>query len=336
MIAFTACTAKSQKRTTKPAIQSIIFETDMGNDVDDALALDMLYKYIENNKINVLSIMSNKNSVYSAQYLDIMNVFYGHPKIPIGIMNNGPNSENDAVNYAKAVSLMQLNGKPMFKTSIKDYQALPEAHYLYRKILAQQPDSSVTIISVGFSTNLVRLLDTKPDKYSPLSGKELVAKKVKLLSAMLGSFQKEPFKEYNVIVDIPAAQKLFREWPSQIVASPFEVGNAILYPASSIVNDFKWISHHPMIEAYKVYLPMPYDRPTWDLTSLLYVADPKNSKMSVSEAGTISITNEGYSVFSKTANGKHKYLSVTAKQADELKNYFIKIITSKPKKYQKQ
>ena len=25
--------------------QNIIFETDMGNDVDDALAIDMLYKY---------------------------------------------------------------------------------------------------------------------------------------------------------------------------------------------------------------------------------------------------------------------------------------------------
>jgi len=37
---------------------------------------------------------------------------------------------------------------------------LPDAHTLYRKILAKQPDSSVTIISIGFSTNIARLLLT--------------------------------------------------------------------------------------------------------------------------------------------------------------------------------
>jgi hypothetical protein len=53
---------------------------------------------------------------------------------------------------------------------------------LYREVLAGQPDHSVTIISVGFSTNLARLLDSGSDSYSPLDGRALVAKKVRLLS----------------------------------------------------------------------------------------------------------------------------------------------------------
>ena len=61
-----------------------------------------------------------------------------------------------AAKVAKAVCLIQdENSKPTFKRSLKGgYDQLPEAPALYRKLLAQQPDSSVTIISVGFSTNL--------------------------------------------------------------------------------------------------------------------------------------------------------------------------------------
>ena len=42
------------------AVQSdklnIIFETDIGNDVDDAMALDMMYKYLDQDKINVWAV----------------------------------------------------------------------------------------------------------------------------------------------------------------------------------------------------------------------------------------------------------------------------------------
>lgn len=53
--------------------KSIIFETDIGNDVDDALALDMLYKYLDEKKIAVLAISSNKESKYSTEYINLMN-----------------------------------------------------------------------------------------------------------------------------------------------------------------------------------------------------------------------------------------------------------------------
>lgn len=320
----------------KQTVPTIIFETDMGNDVDDALALDMLYKYLDRGQIKLLSIMTNKNSVYSAEYLDIMATWYGYTGIPLGIMKGGPNSEEDALNYAKAVCLLETDGRPTFERTLKNYESLPEAHLLYRKLLAEQPDNSVTIVSVGFSTNLVRLLDTSADEYSPLTGVELVAKKVKLLSAMLGSFGEKPLREYNVIVDIPAAKKIFAEWPTPIVVSPFEVGHTIQYPATSIESDFGWAPQHPMVEAYKAYLPMPYDRPTWDLTSLMYVAEYDNHQMTESALGTISIDDEGYSHYKEDASGRHSYLSVNATQAASIKNHFVDIIKSKPLKYQDQ
>ena len=201
------------------AVQSdklnIIFETDIGNDVDDAMALDMMYKYLDQDKINVLAVTINKDGLAPAEFMDIMNTWYGYPDIPVGIIRNGADCETDAVNYAKAVvNLKKEDGTPMFARSHGDYDKLPDAHVLYRKILSEMPDNSVTIVSVGFSTNLARLIDSPADEYSPLTGKELVAKKVKELITMAGHTTDVNFHEYNVFKDPPAAKKVFEEWPT--------------------------------------------------------------------------------------------------------------------------
>ncbi len=319
----------------------VIFETDMGNDIDDALALDMLYKYMDAGKIELLGIMSNKNSPYSAEFIDVMGTWYGYPDVPVGIVRNGADSSADGINpegetYVQAVCGMADGGVPVFKRSIADYNALPDAHMLYRKLLAAQPDSSVTIVSVGFSTNLARLLDTPADGYSPLTGRELVEAKVRKLSVMACNFENERdlLSEYNVNRDIASAQKLFAECPAPIVVSPFEVGIGICYPAESIENDFNWGVPHPMVEAYKAYLPMPYDRPTWDLTSVLYAVDPQNF-FGISPLGTVSIADDGLSTFTPDAAGKHRVLNVNDEQRERIKDYFVKLVSQKPAKLQK-
>ena len=86
----------------------------------------------------------------------------------------------------------------------------------------------MTIASVGFLTNLAALLDSGADDFSPLSGRELVAKKVKLVSVMAGNISFEDgrdiFPEYNVRRDIASAKKFFSECPVPVVVSPFELG----------------------------------------------------------------------------------------------------------------
>lgn len=316
-------------------IPNIIFETDMGNDVDDALALDMFYKYLDKGAIKLLAISSNKQSKYSTEYIHLMNHWYGYPKIPFGKVIYGADSENDAKKYAEHVCLMKDNqGKPLFKRPAFDYAAVPDAVQLYRETLAKQPDNSVTIVSVGFSTNIARLLQTEPDRYSPLPGKELVAKKVKLLSVMAGSFGEKPIREYNVIKDIPAAKLVFEQWPTPIVFAPFEIGISVLYPAKSIENDFKWTTHHPVVEAYKNYLPMPYDRPTWDLLSLLYVVENDPKYFGSSGQGKVTVDDRGFTTFSPEANGNRSYLTVSKEQAGAILARFIELITAKPKKLQ--
>ena len=309
---------------------SIIFETDLGNDVDDALALDLLYKYLDAGKIRLLAVNLNKNGAAPAEFADIMNTWYGYPDIPIGIIRDGVACENDATNYAKAVaSLTDADGKPLFTRSHPGKPDGPEAVTLYRKILAAEPDSSVVIVSVGFSTNLARLLETPADVISPLTGRELVARKVKLLSMMAGCFIEPDNHEYNVVKDIPAAKAVFEGWPTPVVTSPVEVGGGIKYPASSIENDFGWASLHPMVEAYKAYRQMPYDRPTWDPTAVLYAVEG-GDWFTVSPPGRIAVTEEGSTFFTEDPAGTRRYLAVNADQRAAILQHFVELISSAP------
>ena len=187
----------------------IILDTDIGNDVDDALALDMLYKYQDQGVVKILGILTNKDTKYAPEFVDIMNTWYGYPKIPIGTISNGVLLD-DYVNYAENVCVLNNeDGTPMFKRSYKNYDKLLPSHILYRKLLAAQPDNSVTVITIGFSTNLARLLETPGDKYSPLTGRELVAKKVRLVSVMGGDFIENPRAEFNIVNDIFIIRFLF-------------------------------------------------------------------------------------------------------------------------------
>ena len=310
---------------------NVILDTDIGNDIDDALALDMLYKYADQGKINFLGIMNNKSSAYSARFLDLMNCWYGYNQIPIGRIENGVYI-NDYVDYAKNMIAYNDSTK-LYDYSIAQYKELLPAHLLYRKLLAEQEDQSVVIVSVGFSTNLERLLRSEPDKYSSLNGLDLVRKKVKYMSVMAGSFGEKKRAEFNVVHDVQAAQFVFSTWPSGIVLSPFEVGAKVIFPGQSIANDFKWVKHHPLVDAYKRYRPLPYNRPTWDLTSVYYAIEQEHNLLDISKAGKLTIDEQGFTHFNEDPSHEHYVLSIQPSNVKLLQGYFVDMIKQKPKKY---
>lgn len=308
----------------------VIFETDMGNDIDDAIALDMLYKYMDEGIVDLLAIGVNKEGFGPVEYVDMMNTWYGYPNIPIGKITDGVDYNYPQSNYAaKVASMTDESGVSLFSTSVVDKASLLEAPVLYRKILANQPDNSVKMISVGFSTNLVRLMESEPDEYSQLTGMELIAKKVCMLSIMAGDFRPGASAEFNVIQDIPSAKLIFEQWPTPVVTSPFDVGASICYPATSIDNDFGWAEIHPMVEGYKSYNPMPYDRPTWDPTSVLYAIEG-DKWFTVSPAGRIRVDDNGCTHFEPCEGGDRYYISVDKQQAEAVLARFLEIVPIKP------
>ncbi len=69
-------------------------ETDIGNDIDDAMAMDLLYKDPTAGKINLLAVSINKEGTAPAEYVDILNTLDDSPHIPIGVIRNGADCEN--------------------------------------------------------------------------------------------------------------------------------------------------------------------------------------------------------------------------------------------------
>lgn len=279
----------------------VIFDTDMGNDVDDALALAMLHAFASRGEVKLLAVTVSKDNPWAAEYVRLVDEYYGRGTIPVGIVHDGKTKDDGL--YVRQVC--ELHGRH------PDAAAVEDAVGLLRKTLAGESDGAVTMIQVGFSTNLARLLESAPDRYSNLNGMDLVKRKVRLLTMMAGNFA-ETKPEYNVMIDIPAATKLFATWPTDIYISGYEVGAAILYPAASIENDFP--QGNPVAEAYRLYAKMPYDRPSWDLTTVLYDLRSDRGYFDVSPPGDVLVSENGSTSFQPGAQGKRHFLRVDAIQ----------------------
>ena len=300
----------------------VIFDTDMGNDIDDALALAMLHAFESRGEIKLVAVTVTKGNRYAAEYVDLVNQFYGRGTIPIGMAKNGKTPRDS--NMIKVPAQRRgRDGKFAYPRRLVDGRQAADAVLVLRQALDKQADGSVVVVQVGFSTNLARLLDEP-------GGRELVARKVHLLSIMAGEFPSGN-AEYNVKTDLAAARTVFEKWPGPVVASGFEIGNAILFPARSIENDFGYVEHHPIADAYRNYQKMPYDRPTWDLTSVLYAIRPNRGYFGLSEPGWIKLDREGRTRLEATADGKHRYLKVDATQKARVLEALVYLASEPPR-----
>lgn len=296
----------------------LIFDTDMGNDIDDALALAVIHSLESRGEARLLAVTVTKDNPDAPLYCDLVNHFYGRGKIPVGMVKGGVTPKDSAM--IKVPVERREGGKLVYPRGLADARQAQDAVALLRATLAGQPDKSVVIVQVGFSTNLARLLE---------SDRALVEKKVKLLSAMAGQFPTGR-AEYNVKTDLPAAQKVFREWPTPIVASGYEIGEAIKFPAVSIERDFSYVRWHPVADAYRQYMKMPYDRQTWDLTSVLYAVRPDRGYFSLSEPGRIEVDGEGRTKLTPATTGQHRYLTVNEMQKTKTLEALIQLASQPP------
>ena len=309
----------------------VIFDTDIGNDVDDALALGMLHALQDRNKCRLLAVTVTKDHPQSAPFVDAINTFYGRGQIPIGVVRDGPTPE------ASTFTLLadkKDDQQPRYPHDLATGEEAPEATNLLRKVLAEQEDNSVVFVQVGFSTNLARLLDSKADEYSPLDGTELVKKKVKLLSAMAGAFQaigdNERYHEYNVVKDIKSARRVLQDWPTAVILSGYEIGIAARYPSRSILKDYNYVKHHPLPEAYTLYNPPPHDRPTWDLTSVLQGVEPDQDYFQLSETGRVEVEEDGFTRFEHDPDGNRRYLILKPADVARLTEALVQLCSQPP------
>lgn len=244
----------------------IIFDTDIGPDYDDVGAMAMLHAMADKGECTILATISSNKFKHTAAVLDILNTYFKRPALPVGVVR-GNAADIGAIQKWDS---MLVTKYPHDLTQNSDAE---DAVTLYRKLLANAPDHSITIVTVGFFTNMSNLLNSSPDKFSSLSGKELVSKKIKQLVSMAGCFDHRMgnFKEFNVKIDAPASQNVFDNWPGKIVFSGFEIGAGI-HTGLPIVNSS--ITKSPVKDVFAWSIPMdPQDkngRMSWDETAVLF------------------------------------------------------------------
>ncbi len=62
----------------------VIFDTDMGNDVDDALALAMLHALTDRGECRLIGVTLTNANASAVPYVQMVNRFYGRGDLPVG------------------------------------------------------------------------------------------------------------------------------------------------------------------------------------------------------------------------------------------------------------
>ena len=286
----------------------VILDCDMGSSTDDLFALMMLYRYMDMKRCTLLGVVVDRMDRANADAVDVMNNYYGYPDIPIGLEKAGVKDPRIFIPYHNMAYARDTDGKPIFKRSVGDKGEYMDGYKLYRKILAQQPDKSVTIASVGFVTCLSRLLQSGPDEFSPLSGLELFQKKVKNIYMMGGVFGDSFEHDYNFTAAIDYSLKFFELLPKDIdiVFSPGEVGDPLYYSAADIISDMSWTDAHPIKWIYQFLVEDKFQK-MWDPLAVINAVEGDDIFYELSPRGWVTLTPTGETIFTPDPKGNARY-----------------------------
>lgn len=275
----------------------LILDTDLGPDYDDVGAMALMHALADSGQVEILATVSSNKDERVIPCIEVLNNYFNRPLIPVG----APKSESAATltTWHKIKWTDELPAQYPHQTA-KTSDA-PDAVETYRKVLSEQPDNSVVICTIGFLTNLKDLLLSEPDEFSPLNGKELVAKKVKHLVSMAGHFPEG--REFNVYCDIVASLCVVKEWPTDIIFSGWEIGNTIL--TGKVLVRLP-IENSPVKDAYTLsFNEDGYEgRMSWDQTAVL-VAIKGHKPYYDTERGTIHVDENGGNTWTSSGNGRH-------------------------------
>lgn len=325
---------------TKHKPIQIIYDTDIDLDVDDVGALALLHALEDNGEAKLLGVICDSPTPYAATTVAAVNEYYGNPEIPIGDM---PMEEyvydksfaKRYYNYAVNTPFENFN-LPMFRkynTNIKSRKDVWNGVELYRKLLAEAEDKSVVIVAVGLLTVLEDLMYSKPDKYSKLNGKELIAKKVGSLVCMAGDDQPKPNRvDFNWGFEGRGdAERISQQWPSTLVISPLG-GNVQTGDRLTKVSP----QDNPVRVAYELFLAKKpnRNRSSWDQIAAYYAVRGAGNLFKEDSTKRLDIVNDPltYTWRSRKANEPQHIRLGQLVSNDELAIIIEDLMIQAPKK----
>ena len=242
---------------------ALIFDSDFDSDCDDVGALAMLHALADLGEAEIVATMASTKNPESPRAIDAVNTWYGRPDVPIGAPKG--KGANRASKYAGELA----------KRFPHDVGDPADAARLYRKLLLERPDASVTIVTLGYHTNLADLLRLPAEDGMP-SGRETAERKVRLWACMGGNFVGKPAKDdlklgnVNFTTEKEGAHFAVRNWPGPIMFVGREIGSVPSgLKAGERLRELP--ESNPVRLAYALYFGgQPKDRHVADQTAVLF------------------------------------------------------------------
>jgi inosine-uridine nucleoside N-ribohydrolase len=299
----------------------VIFDSDMGPDYDDVGAISMLHAFADEGNAEILATMASTKYEGVAAVIDVLNTYFKRPDLPIGVPKGSASTLRDFQHWTDTLIAK-------YPHKVSSNSEVPDAVSLYRKILARQPDHSVTIITVGFLTNISNLLRSGPDENSDLHGEGLVYQKVRQLVCMAGKFPMG--SEFNIKEDAAAAKYVFENFKGPVLFSGFEIGEKIKAGLPLIHNEA--IRNSPVKHVFSISIPMSKEdsagRMSWDETAVLVGVKGPQPYYSL-QKGTIEIAEDGSNRW-RNGGDHHAYL-VEAEPASTVEALINELIMHQPR-----
>ena len=315
-----------QRGAEKPAA-GVFFDTDFAT-IDSVLALGLLYGLQGKNNCRVAIVTVSRPNLAVVGFADAVERFYRGPAgnfaqvPPVGMATAGSPGETSPA-FVEPFRKKSPDGTLVYRNEVRSVIDTGDPNTLIRNYLEAQYDGSAFFVLSGPATNLAAAL-----AFPGL--KETIAAKVKYLVIAGGAFPSGA-PEAHIKADIPAARKVFAEWPAPIVASGHEIGAALDFPGSSIDKEFAaTVPDNPIADAYRAWRPMPYDAPSWAMAASLYAVRPNEGYFKFSGPGTIQVHDDGRTSFTASDQGRHQYLVNDAEQKGRILRAYVELASAKP------
>jgi hypothetical protein len=282
----------------------------------------MLHRLCDKGEAELLAVTHCLSSPYLAGCIDAINTYYGR-RVPIGVNYDLPISDRGV--YAGALCDLFPNSYPAEKYGTADF--VPDTLTVLRRTLADAEDGSITFVVTGNLASMAKLALSQPDGISPMSGKELIAKKIRRTVVMGGRFfESWPMvifpdgsasgnpvtKEWNIKgAGLFNAQTACDEWVGELVFSSYEIGSYVKtmvgFPSRARKGD-------PVGLAYEIH-NRGKGRCSWDQTAMLEAIRP-GKYWNYHAFGRISVDEDFVTHWTPDAERKHTYLLPKVDYAD--------------------
>ena len=281
-IGIASCSSTKQVVNNAPSVPkaqkaepiNLILDADFGSSTDDLFALMMINHFMDEGRVDLKGIIVDREGAKNAGVVDIFNTYYGHPNVPVGLERNGVKNPRCFIPYNGICDLKDVHGNPMFKRSFDENKCM-EGYKLYRKLLSEAKDKSITVVAIGFMTTIAQLFESGADEYSNEKGVDLFGKKVKAVYIQSGRFEAgDSLSGYNMRAASKQAAIFYNNLPKDvdIIMSPSNIGDLMDYSPKDVLADLSTTERNPIKAVYTHYTCDTGQR-MWDTNCLVNAVD---------------------------------------------------------------